>query len=64
LEWEVLLSTFFLGSYSGVDEIIYRLGLGGFPQSFSSAYQQQKAIASKKLRSSPYLVKNIHGLGN
>jgi len=47
-----------------VKEIIYRLGLGGFPQSFSSAYQQQKAIASKKLRSSPYLVKNIHGLGN
>lgn len=47
-----------------VKEIIYRLGLGGFPQSFSSTYQQQKAIASKKLRSSPYLVKNIHGLGN
>ncbi|MCT7990612.1 hypothetical protein [Laspinema olomoucense] len=47
-----------------VKEIIYRLGLGGLPQSFSSAYQQQKAIASKKLRSSPYLVNNIHGLGN
>lgn len=47
-----------------VKEIIYRLGLGGFPQSFSSAYQQQKAIASKQLRSSPYLVNNIHGLGN
>lgn len=47
-----------------VKEIIYRLGLGSFPQSFSSAYQQQKAIASKKLRSSPYLVNNINGLGN
>lgn len=40
-------------------EVIYRLGFGGFPQSFSSSYLEQQAIASTMLRSSPYLMKTI-----
>ncbi len=43
-------------------EVIYRLGLGGYPQTFSPQYIEQKAIALNMLQSSPYLVTHIHGL--